>query len=76
MQVSRGGLEVAMAQQELDGAAVDACFQQMGGEAMAVRIRILPMKGPQSPFIIVTIRFMENMARSFAGYGATRAIKS
>jgi hypothetical protein len=76
MQVSRGGLEVAMAQQELDGADVDPCFQQMGGEAMSVRIRILPMKCPRSPFIIVTIRFMENTASSFAGYGDTRAIKS
>jgi hypothetical protein len=43
---------------------------------MPVLIRILPMKGRQSAFIIITIRFMENTARSFAGYGATQAIKS
>jgi hypothetical protein len=48
----------------------------MGGKAVAVLISILPMKGLRSPFIIVTIRFMENMASSFAGYDGTQAIKS
>jgi hypothetical protein len=47
----------------------------MGHKRMAVLISILPMKGPQSPFIIITIRFMENTAYSFAGYDATPVIK-
>ena len=47
----------------------------MGRKGMAVLISILPMTGRQSPFIIVTIRFMENKANSFAGYDGTQVIK-
>jgi hypothetical protein len=47
----------------------------MSRKGMPVLISILPMKGPQSPFIIVTIRFMANTAHSFAGCGDTQVIK-
>lgn len=73
--VAGGRSQAAMAEQELYGPDVGAAFQQMRGKAVAVRIRILPMKCPQSQFIIVTILFMGNTGRSFAGYGGTRAIK-
>ena len=42
---------------------------------MPVLISILPMKGLGLPFIIITIRFMENTANSFVGYAATLVIK-
>jgi hypothetical protein len=74
MGVDHGGADIAMAKEFLNGANVVTRFQEMCGEGMAVLISIVPMKGLQSPFIIVTIRFMENRAPSFAGYGATRAI--
>jgi hypothetical protein len=64
-----------MTEQQLNRAHIRASFQEMGGKTMAVLISILPMKGPQSPFIIIIIRFMANTAPLFAGYGATPVIK-
>ena len=75
MRIASGGRDTAMAEQQLDGAQIRPRFQQLRRKAVAVLISIVPMKGQQSPFIIVTIRFMENRAPSFAVYGATRAIK-
>ena len=76
MGIDHGRAHILMAQQFLDGPDVVAVLKEVGRKRMAVRISILPMKCPLSRFIIVTIRFMENTARSFAGYGDTRAIKS
>ena len=75
MGVNHGGADIPVAEQFLNRADVVPIFQQMGRKRMAVLISIVPMKGRRSPFIIIAIHFMESMAPSFAGYGATRAIK-
>ena len=64
-----------MAEHPLPRGQIHPAFHRMRGKGRAVLISILPMKGLQLPFIIITIRFMENTAHSFAGYGATQAIK-
>jgi hypothetical protein len=64
-----------MPEQFLNRANIIACFQEMGGKRMAVLISILPMKGLRLPFVIITIRFMENTVNSFVDYDATPVIK-
>ena len=39
VQVLSGGLQIAMSQQDLDGAQVGACFQQVGGPTVTQRMR-------------------------------------
>jgi len=68
--------DTLVAQHALPGGQIRAAFQEVGGKRMAVLISILPMKGPQSPFSIITIRFTENTACSFVGYDGRRAIKA
>ena len=73
--VDHSGSNIAVPEQLLDSADVGSSLQQVGGERMAVLISILPMKELELPFIIITIRFMENTANSFVGYDATLVIK-
>ena len=75
MCIDHGRADIAMAEQLLNRANIIARFQEMRSKGMAVLISILPMKGRQSPFIIITIRFIENTVNSFAGYGGTPVIK-
>ena len=75
MHVPHGGGDAVMAEQPLQGGQIHPAFHRMRGKGMVVLISILPMKGRRSPFIIITIRFMENTARSFAGYDGIRVIK-
>ena len=75
MRVNHRGADILMAEELLDRANIIAVFQKVGRKRMAVLINILPMKGRRSPFIIITIRFMENTANSFAGYDGTQVIK-
>jgi hypothetical protein len=74
--IDHSGPDIRVSKQFLNRPDIIAILKQVGGKTMAVLISILPMKGLQSPFIIITIRFMENTAHSFADYGATQAIKS
>ena len=43
MQVDGGLFEIAMAQQDLNGAQIRACFEQMGGEAVAQDVWVYPL---------------------------------
>ena len=75
VRIDHGGGHIVVPEQLLNSTDIGAALQQMGSKVMAVRISILPMKGPQSPFIIITIRFMGNTASSFAGYDGLPVIK-
>src|SRR5260370_9808265 len=50
MQVDGGLFEIAMAQQDLKGAQMRSCFEQMRGEAVAQRVRVYGFleSGPSS----------------------------
>ena len=43
MEINRGLLEIAMAEEDLNGAQIGACLQEMRGEAVAQGILVLLM---------------------------------
>ena len=40
LQIARGGFQVGVAEQDLNGAEIDAGFEQMGGEGVPQRVRM------------------------------------
>ncbi len=49
VQIFSGGLQIAMAEQKLDGAQIGSPFQQMRGPAMAQRMRCDPLANAGTP---------------------------